>query len=91
MNQTKKVNLNDLIYRYKGNTPNEEFNKYDNALDLIDKIRNGEIKLAEVKNNQSNFKFNLGEIKKGSKKGAKKTQYAILKCFTKRGKRLLNF
>ena len=51
----KNVNLHVLIYRYKGNTPNEEFDKYDNALDLIDKIRNGEIKLAEVKNNQNNF------------------------------------
>ena len=64
----KKVDLDDLIYKYKGNTPNEEFNTYDNALDLIDKIKNGEIKLAEVKSNQINFKSNLGEIKKGSKK-----------------------
>ena len=64
----KKVDLDDLIYKYKGNTPNEEFNTYDNALDLIDKIKNGEIKLAEVKINQINFKSNSGEIKKGSKK-----------------------
>ena len=34
----EKVNLDDLIYRYKGKTPNEKFNKYDNALNLIDKI-----------------------------------------------------
>ena len=39
-----------MIYKCKGNTCNEEFNKYDNALDLIDKIWKGEIKLAEVKN-----------------------------------------
>ena len=39
----KKVKLGDLIYRYKGNTPNEEFSKYDNLLDINDKIRNGEI------------------------------------------------
>ena len=32
----KKVNLDDLIYKYKGNPRIEEFNKYDNALDLID-------------------------------------------------------
>ena len=63
----KKVNLDDLIYKYKGNTPNEEFYKYDNALDLIDKITNGEIKLAEVKNNQNNFTLNLGEKKRGRK------------------------
>ena len=55
----KKVNLDDLIDRYKSY---EEFNKYDNALDLIDKIRNGETDL--VKNNQNIFKIRLGEIKK---------------------------
>ena len=57
-----------MIHKYKGNTPNEEFNTYDHTLDLIDKIKNGEIKLAEVKNNQNNFRSNLGEIKKGSQK-----------------------
>ena len=41
---------------------------YDNALDLIDKIKNGKIKLAEEKNNQINFESNLREIKKGRKK-----------------------
>ena len=64
----KKLNLDDLIYWYIGNTPNEEFNKYDNALDLINKIRNGGIKLAEVKNNQNNFEINLTEMKKEGKK-----------------------
>ena len=70
----KKVNLDDLIYRYQGNTPNEEFNKYDNALDLINKIRNGEIKLAEAKNDQIRFKSNLSEIKKGNNKKRSKEQ-----------------
>ena len=37
----KKINLDDLIYRYKGKTPVEKFDKYDNALNLIDKIKNG--------------------------------------------------
>ena len=45
----EKVNHDDLIYRYKGKTPDENFNTYDNALNLIDKIKNGEIKLAEAK------------------------------------------
>ena len=54
-------------------------NKYNNALDLIDKIRNGEIKLAEIKNNQNNFKINLSEMKKGGKnsKEQKNTIYNI--------------
>ena len=46
----KKVNYNDLIYRYKGKTPNEHFNAYNDTLNLIDKIKNGKIKLADVKN-----------------------------------------
>ena len=35
----KKVNPNDLIYRYKGSTNAENFNGFDNAFSLLDKIR----------------------------------------------------
>ena len=51
----KKVNHDDLVYKYKNKNKNEEFDKYDNALDLINKIRNGEIKLSEAKNDQQNI------------------------------------
>ena len=72
----EKVNRDDLIYGYKGRTPDEKFDKYDNALDLINKIKNGKIKLDEAKNDQINFKSSLGKIKKGNNKkkikGAKK-------------------
>ena len=54
----EKVNRDDLTYRYKGNTPDEKFNTCDNVLDLIDKIKNGEIKPAEAKNDQIRFKSN---------------------------------
>ena len=60
----KKVNGDDLIYRYKGNIADVNFNQFDNALDIIDKIRDGKIDLADVKNNQEKFKSYLGEIKK---------------------------
>ena len=85
----KKVNRDNLVYRYKGKSPDEKFDIYDNALDLINKIRNGEIKLAEAENNQINFRSELSKIKKGSKKSKtqKKTHYTILKCFPKQGKR----
>ena len=53
----KKVNRDDLIYRYKGKTSDGKFDKYDNSLDLINKIKNGEIKLAEAKNDQIRFKY----------------------------------
>ena len=60
----KKVNSDDLIYRYKGNTADVNFDKFDNAFSIIDKIRDGKADLAYVKNNQKNFKSYLGEIKK---------------------------
>ena len=90
----EKVNLDNLIYRYKGETPDENFDRYDNALNIIDKIKNGNIKLADVKRYQIKFKSNLGKIKKGSNKKdqrSKKTNYTILTCFTKQETRLLNF
>ena len=48
----KNVNSDDLIYRYKGMTGDAKFDKFDGALDIINKIKNGEISLADVKNNQ---------------------------------------
>ena len=70
----KKVNFDDLVYRYRGRSPDEKFDKYDNPLDLIDKIKNGEIKLEEAKNDQIRFKLNLSEIKKGNNKKRSKDQ-----------------
>ena len=57
-----------MIYRYKSNTADVNFNKFDNTFSIIDKIRDGKTDLADVKNNQENFKSYLGEIKKGNKK-----------------------
>ena len=73
-NSDEKVNRNDLVCRYKGRSSDEKFDKYDNALDLINKIRNSEIKLAEAKNDQTIFKSHFGEIKKGNNKKRSKEQ-----------------
>ena len=48
-NLSKKVETSKLVIRYKGNTPDEDFSKFDHALDLISKIRDGEISLNEAK------------------------------------------
>ena len=67
-----------MIYRYKGKTLDEKFNTNDNALDLFDKIKNGEIKLAEAKKDQIRFKSNLSEIRKGNnKKRSKERKNAL--------------
>ena len=50
-NLDKKVNSDGLIYRYKSNTDDTKFDKFDNVPNIINKIRNGEISLNDVKNN----------------------------------------
>ena len=34
----KRVNSDDLIYRYKGSTNAEKFNEFDNAFTLLEKV-----------------------------------------------------
>ena len=35
----ERVNRDDLISRYKGNVAGKKFNEFDNALDIINEIR----------------------------------------------------
>ena len=74
----QKLNSDDLIYKYKGNTADAKFDKFYNALNIINKIQNGEISLADVKNNQEKFKSYLGESKKGNNKKRLKEQKSAL-------------
>ena len=62
-NLEKKVN-NRLLFKYKCNTSDENFSGFDNDFELTSKIRDGEISLNEVKNEQAKLKSNIGEIKK---------------------------
>ena len=55
------VDSNNLIYGCKGNTTDAKCDEFDNAFNLLDKIRKGKIKLADVKDGQTKFKSNLGE------------------------------
>ena len=70
----KKVNTDDLIYKYKGNTADEKFDKFDNALNIVNKVKNGEISLVDVKNDQEKFRSSLAEIRKGNNKRRSKEQ-----------------
>ena len=44
----KKVYPYDLIRKYKGPTADGKFNEFHNALNLMDKTREGEISLADA-------------------------------------------
>ena len=63
----KRVDTNKLVFKYKGNTTDEDFSKFDNAPDLINKIRNGEVSLNEAKDEQAKLKSSMGEIKRVQK------------------------
>ena len=52
-----------MVFKYKSNTPDEDFSKFDNALDYINKIINGEISLNEPKDDQIKLRSNIGKIK----------------------------
>ena len=63
----KKCYSNNLIYKYKTEsaTP-KDFSNYQNMVDLFINLRDVHINLMEVVKNQNNFKWDLGEIKKGN-------------------------
>ena len=67
-NLDKRVDSKNLMYRYKGNTADAKFDEFDNALDIVNKIRDSKKDLANVKKNQEKFKSLLSKIKKGGKK-----------------------
>ena len=67
----EKVNLDNLIYRYKVKTTDAKFDEFDNAFNLLDKIRNGETTLTDVKSDKIKFKSDLGKIKKDVKNRSK--------------------
>ena len=81
------------MYRYNGFTNDKKFNEFDNAFILLDEKRHGKISLPDVKNDHAEFKLNISEIKKEIRIIDQKIKITvhILKCFTKKGTKLLNF
>ena len=66
-NLDKKVGTYKLVFKYKGNTSDKDFSKFDNALDLINKIRDGEISLNEAKDNHTKLGSEMREIERVQK------------------------
>ena len=64
----KTVNRKELLYRCKGNTFDADFSEYYGAIDLINKIKIGDVSLKKAANDQYELRSKLGEIKKGNSK-----------------------
>ena len=61
-----------LIYKYKGNTSDVNFNKYIGAVHLTNEIKNGDNSIKKAINDQYELKSKLGQIKKGNPKRSQK-------------------
>ena len=58
-NPTKRVNIDKLVFKYKGDAADEDFGRFDDAFKLITKIRDGESSLNEAKNEQAKLKSSM--------------------------------
>ena len=61
----KEINPDNSIYRYKRPISDVKPDEFDKALNLLEKIKIGEISVAKAKSDQTGFKSNLCEIEKG--------------------------
>ena len=74
----KKINSLDkkvsdkLVFKYKGNTVDEYFSRFNNAfvnnMLFMNKIKDGEISLNEAKDEQTKLRSKIGEIRKVQKR-----------------------
>ena len=63
-NSEKMVDTGKLLFKYKSNTADQDFSKFDNALDLTNKIKEGKISLIDTKDDQARLKSDMGETKR---------------------------
>ena len=78
-NLDNSVDREKSIYKYKGNTSDADFSEYYGAIDLINKIKDGDFSLKQAINDQYELKSKLGEIKKGNPKRKSKTNLDLIK------------
>ena len=61
------VDYNNLKFEYVGNTKNVSFYEYKDSTDLLNAIKNVQIKFSDAKNKQDEFLNKLSNIKIGKK------------------------
>ena len=87
VNLEKRLNPDNLIYKYKNEEISlKDIRNYQNLKELFKDLRDGNINPKEVLKDQSNFKSDLGEIKKGNPKDQINLTQNIEKLFDLREK-----
>ena len=68
-----------MIYKYKTQGINpKDFRNYQNPIELLKDLKDGNINPKEVLKDQINFKPDLREIKKGNKKSKSEDQISVI-------------
>ena len=65
---TKKNDFNSLTYHFKGSNIAPINFKFSGPLHNFEELKNSNISLQKVEEDQNNFKLNLGEITRGNTK-----------------------
>ena len=78
-NLDKSVDRDKLIYAYKSNSSDVDFSEYYGAIDLINKIKDGEVSFKKAVNDQYELKSKLGEIRKGNPNRKSKKNLEVIK------------
>ena len=79
-NISKEIDFNDLIYCFKGpNTAPINFIDFRGPMHIYDEIKNGNISIEKIEEDQKQFKSKLNEITTGNSKHKSKNQLDAIK------------
>ena len=85
------VYYNSLKFEYVGTTKNVSFYEYKDSKELLNAIKNNQIKSSEVKNKQNEFLNKLSNIKIGKKADEQKKVIDNLNKFYNSREKVINF
>ena len=76
-----KIDYNNLKYVVANSGDEYRFNKTEDPITLLNKIKNGKISLKEAKNQQQNYYNYLNTIRRGNKNASQKRTLASINIF----------
>ena len=89
-NLSKRIDFNNLIYRYKGESASKTSADFKDPLVFYKSIKEGHITIEKAEVKQKGFKFELNEIVKGEEKSENHKSTINIKHFTNHEKKLKN-
>ena len=76
-----KIDYNNLKYVVASNSDGDRFNKIEDPITLLNKIKNGKILLKEAKDQMQNYYSYLNTIRRGNKNASQKRNFSELIFF----------